>query len=216
MPVTFDGANKLMICTSGTTYLDVQIDLYSASKEWLLSNAHWPPPFSDAIGGQALGSDKYAGRTYFLGNGWKIKPDTANHTLILEGNLFRDPADNTPSIIAEVPGYSVLVQLRSSIEAQGVATSGSGGATPAQIWSYNDRTLSTSGVNAITTAVWGFVTSAITTTGSAARHLTRLAKIHGLTAANVTASTIGRSTSDGDVNQTITDNAGTKTMSGDP
>jgi hypothetical protein len=88
--------------------------------------------------------------------------------------------------------------------------------TAAAVWQNSDRTLTTSGNNAIAASVWGFIVSTISTVGSAARLLNRLAKIHGLTSANVSASDTGRTTSDGDVNQAITTNVdGSKTMSGD-
>lgn len=132
MPVTFDGNNKLIRCTSGTRSLNVQQDLYMASKDWLTtvaggvpSNLHWPPPFSESIGGQALGSGKFAGRTFFLANGWKVLPDDADHTLTIDGNLFRDPADSTPALNDVVPGRTVVVAVRPSIEAQGISTGGS-------------------------------------------------------------------------------------------
>jgi hypothetical protein len=88
--------------------------------------------------------------------------------------------------------------------------------TAAEIWQNSDRTLTTAGNTAIATSVWSFIVGTISTVGSAARLLNRLAKIHGLTNVSVSASDTGRTTSDGDVNQTITTNVdGSKTMSGD-
>lgn len=213
--VTFDGLNRIIRVNTGITYLSVQEDLYSASKEWLLDNAGFLPPFTDAIGNQALGGGKFAGQFYFLGNGWRIKPWEANHELTIDGNLFRDPDDPTPGLIISVP-YSVLVNIRGTIEAQGIATGGSSIA-PADIWSHPARSLSSSGNSAIAQSVWEFVLGSVAIVGSAGRYLRRLAAIHGLTNQSVTASETGRFTADSDVSQTIISNPnGSRTMSGSP
>jgi hypothetical protein len=85
----------------------------------------------------------------------------------------------------------------------------------ADVWAYSDRSLSAGGGTAIAQAVWNFSTGSITVPGNAGRQLNRLAKVHGLTAASVTASGSARTTSDGAIAQAITTNPdGSKTMSG--
>ena len=85
----------------------------------------------------------------------------------------------------------------------------------ADVWAYNDRSLSAGGGTAIAQTVWNFSTDSVTIPGKAGRQLNRLAKVHGLTAASVTASGSARTTSDGAIAQTITtNNDGSKTMSG--
>ena len=53
MAYTFDGANKLVVCSSGTTSIDLG-DLWSRWKDWLLSgNAGYARAF-DTVGGEPI------------------------------------------------------------------------------------------------------------------------------------------------------------------
>ncbi len=96
---TFDGPNKLFIVKSGVTQLDVQVDLYSSWKQEvkLSDNLKWAPAMR-TIGGDPTTLALNAGDTYFMINGWRIRPQEANHTLNVDGNLFTDP-----------PGFSTFV-----------------------------------------------------------------------------------------------------------
>lgn len=104
--VTFDGPNKLIICNSGTTLLSVQ-DTYSYWKEWLLlsDNSKYLQAMS-IVGGDPTVSGKYLGTTYFLENGWKIRPQSSNHTLTVEGNLY---ARTGSAFVACIGSYNVQV-----------------------------------------------------------------------------------------------------------
>ena len=93
MAFTFDGPNKLVILSTGTTYVSVK-DMYSKWKEWTLlsDNAKYLSAMgsigADPIPGGQLGS------TFFMENGWKIRPFEGNQTLTIAGNLFtRDGSD---------------------------------------------------------------------------------------------------------------------------
>jgi hypothetical protein len=107
MNVQFDGPNKLVICNYGTTHLSVQ-DTYSYWKEWSLvsDNAKYKEAFS-VLGGDPTVAGKFLGSTYFLENGWKIRPYEGNHVLVIEGNLY---ARTGGVLVPTVGAYNVQVQ----------------------------------------------------------------------------------------------------------
>lgn len=135
--VTFDGPNKLIIVNPGITALDVKQDLYSDWKEWVLGtgspgegNAQYLPAFS-VIGGEPTGPGTYAGVTFFVINGWKIRPYEGNHTLVLEGNIVGEGGANF--IQPTIGAYNVVVQFVFSSLAQGIEISGGGGSSSVYI-----------------------------------------------------------------------------------
>lgn len=128
--VTFDGANKLIICNSGTTTLSVQ-DTYSYWKEWVLlsDNSKYLQAMS-IVGGDPTVGGKYLGTTYFLENGWKIRPQSADHVLTVEGNLY---ARTGSPFVPCTGSYNVQVVMTVSNLVDTVATGGSEAPTVAQI-----------------------------------------------------------------------------------
>ncbi|NEQ64528.1 MAG: hypothetical protein F6K21_03300 [Symploca sp. SIO2D2] len=141
MAITFNGTQKLIECSTGTIELEVQA-IYSAWKEWMQSGngINFLPAF-EVIGGQPLPGGLFAGRTFFLLNGWKIKPQAADHRLTIAGNLYTD--DGSP-VSVSVPGYTIEISLTTSAQAQGIQTSGSAFSV-ADIWGYSSRTLTSAG-----------------------------------------------------------------------
>ena len=108
---TIDNLNKLLILKAGVTDIDVQVDLYGDWKEeYLLSNNSSFPPAMRSIGGDPVTALKDAGATYFMINGWKIRPDEANHTLNITGNLFTDPAGESV-VVNTVGAFNVRVEM---------------------------------------------------------------------------------------------------------
>lgn len=87
--VTFDGINKLILINDGETELDFQIDVYSSWKEWSLleDNLKYLPAFS-TIGGEPTVAGQKLDVTYFLINGWKLKPYPGSYDLNIIGNVF--------------------------------------------------------------------------------------------------------------------------------
>ena len=79
MPTSFDGANLIITLHAGGAVhtVDVQNDLYSDWKEWMLlaDNRKYPPAFR-ATGGDELVPGLNAGSYYFLQNqlGWRLRP----------------------------------------------------------------------------------------------------------------------------------------------
>ena len=87
--VTFDGVNKLILINEGETSIDIQRDIYSAWKEWVRqeSNSRYLKALN-VIGGESTVGDEKLDATYFLINGWRIKPYPGSYTLTLTGNIF--------------------------------------------------------------------------------------------------------------------------------
>lgn len=130
MAVTFDGPNKLIIATTGTTTLDVQ-DVYSRWKDWMLlsDNAKFLPAFSNSVGGEPLGGGAVVGQYFFIQNGWRIRPQEADHTLNVVGNIV--PLPDTADVFAPTVGtFQVLTNTTFSSLTQALETSSSGGGTP--------------------------------------------------------------------------------------
>lgn len=92
--VTFDPVNLriIEIDAAGDNELDV-VEIYSEWKAWQLlsDNAKHPPAFR-FVGGDPISPTQDLGSTFFLTNGWKIRPAESSHKLTLVGNIFTDPA----------------------------------------------------------------------------------------------------------------------------
>lgn len=128
--VTFDGVNRLIIVNDGETSLDVQTDIYSDWKEWAQTenNLKYFEPLS-TVGGEPTIEGQRLDVTYFLINGWKIKPYSGTYDLNIVGNIFdvnggsiKVPADSNPN----VPN-NITINTNTSVIVRQVNTSGSGG-----------------------------------------------------------------------------------------
>ena len=116
MPMTkfiFDGPNKQFVArpefvgTDGVIEVDVQIDIYSEWKDVVKEGDNLK--FLEAIrtvGGDPTSSTKALGATFFLINGWRILPDSQNHRLQINGNIFTDPAGDA---ISDFPSVGVVI-----------------------------------------------------------------------------------------------------------
>ena len=99
MSYTFDGPNKLFILAPGTVSLDVQ-DLYSRWKEWvaLTDNMKYAQALRVVGGDPTVGANSIS-NYFFLLNGWRVRPQEANHVLTVTGTLLdeegADPFTNT-------------------------------------------------------------------------------------------------------------------------
>jgi len=111
--VTFDGANKIIIINDGETDIDVEVDIYSAWKEWVLvdENAKFEQALRVVGGDPTVGGDSL-GVTTFLINGWRIRPFEDDHSLTMVGNLFEETgADPFVPTLGE---HTILVTRRVS------------------------------------------------------------------------------------------------------
>lgn len=123
MGYTFNGASKLVILTTGTTSFSA-VDLYSRWKDWLLlsDNSKYSVAMSTS-GGDPLPGGAFLGQTFFMENGWKIRPQEAAHTLVLNGNLF-DRAGGSP-FTSTVGSFNVRIEQKTSNIVDLVAVGGS-------------------------------------------------------------------------------------------
>jgi hypothetical protein len=142
---TFDAAAKLIILSSGTVSMSVR-DVYSRWKQWMQTsdNCKYLPAFS-TTGGDDI--DPSAGTSIpaymFLTNGWRIRPQEANHTLNVNDGVLVVAGGGDP-FVNTLGGYVVRINYSQPVQAITVSTGGgSGGATAADIWAYGTRTLTT-------------------------------------------------------------------------
>lgn len=127
MAYTFDGANKLVILSAGTTAVDLAA-LWSRYKDWLLAgNAGYARAF-DTVGGEDI--DASAGTRVplylFLFNGWKIRPHEANHTLTVSGGTLLVTGGGDP-FVDTLGNYRVRIRYSQPVQAIGYSTTGGGG-----------------------------------------------------------------------------------------
>ena len=151
--VVFDGPNKLILVNDGVTSLDVQVDIYSAWKEWLAGSQHdglINAAFEQAIrgvGGDPLPGSRYLGDTYFLMNGWRIKPYSGYYRLEVEGNLYTEEGDDV--FLDPDSGRVTIVQTVSNlVDTIGVTTVQSAQSLDdieETVWSANLSSYETSG-----------------------------------------------------------------------
>ena len=131
---TFSGSNKVISLSLGTVSFSAG-ELYSRWKQWTASsdNAKYPTAFSGSVGGEALGGGVTVGAYFFIENGWTIRPQEANHQLLLSGNLFPIPS-SAAIFTATLSQFQVVVGMRtSSLTQQVLSSSGSGGASAADV-----------------------------------------------------------------------------------
>lgn len=128
MAITFDGTNRIISLSMGTTSLSVH-DLYSRWKDWVLlsDNVKYAPAFT-VVGGDSI--DASAGTSIplyaFLENNWKVRPHEANHTLNVSDGILLvqgggDPFTNT------LGSYNIRINFQQPVQAIGFSTSGGGG-----------------------------------------------------------------------------------------
>lgn len=133
MAIAFDGTTKVITLSSGTVSLDV-VDLYSRWKDWVtLDNAKFLPAF-EVVGGNTI--DSASGTAIplyaFLVNGWRIRPQEANHTLAVSGGVLLVSGGGDP-FINPIGNFTVRINYQQPVQAIGFSTGGgSSGLTPQQ------------------------------------------------------------------------------------
>jgi hypothetical protein len=129
---SFNGTTKIISLTAGTTVLDVR-DMYSRWKDWVASDGARFLYAFEVVGGDPIdvSAGVYVTGYFFLANGWRVRPQEANHRLqVVNGVLLtKEGADPFLSVLGN---YNVLVLYSQPIRTETVSTGG-GGATPAQI-----------------------------------------------------------------------------------
>jgi len=133
--VIFDPIERLIIITSlpvdGVITIDVNTDIYSDGKEdWLIDTNLTKMIFPiGVVGGDPISDSKNLGATFFVKNGWKIKPYEDNHTLIIVGNIYSD--DGTSPFVSTDGTFNVSIQREVSNIIDGVASPSQ---ISAQVW----------------------------------------------------------------------------------
>jgi len=133
MGYSFDGSEKIISLTSGTVVLDVK-DLYSRWKDWVVTsdNSKWELAFQTA-GGEVIdsGSGTYIPLYAFLANGWRIKPQEANHTLNVTNGILLVSEGGDP-FINTTGSYIVRINYQQPVQAITVSVSSGSGLSPQQ------------------------------------------------------------------------------------
>lgn len=102
----FDGPNKLIILEKDEPLLSIK-ELYYNWKQWSADIQNIMHPLAlRYVGGDNI-LDRKLGITYFLTNGWKIKPFSANYTLAVDGNIYSD--DGSKPFIKADGDVNVLI-----------------------------------------------------------------------------------------------------------
>ena len=116
-------------------------EVYSEWKDWLLADGTrmgYPQVFR-TVGGDPISDTTNLGSTFFLLKPWKFRPAELDHRLTINGNIFTDPAGESPFVPTLSPHVvAIESQVSNLTEVQIVETEGggggTGGATVAEIW----------------------------------------------------------------------------------
>jgi hypothetical protein len=145
---TFDGPNKRIILQTGTVAFTAG-ELYSRWKDWavLAGNAKYLKAIT-AIGNEVISSGNNTPAFFFLNNGWRIRPQEADHTLIVTGNLIVEGGTDDP-FVQTTGDFNVQIQQNVSkapivVTSSGLAT-GDKADIAALVWSQLKSDNNTSG-----------------------------------------------------------------------
>lgn len=107
MAYTFNGITKIITFDVSTTEFDVR-DLWSRYLDWLAisDNSKYLLAMRN-VGGDPLPGSKELGLTYFMINGWKIKPFEESQVLTVNGNLYSE--DGSSPYAPVLGSYNVTI-----------------------------------------------------------------------------------------------------------
>lgn len=155
--VTFDAVNKLILVNRDVTELDWKEDVYSAWKEWVQLETHTENPAvlpaMRSVGGDDITADgsRKVGSTYFLINGWRLKPWDGDYRLSILGNVYTEEGE--PIYIPIDGDYKIVIEQTLSSLVELIAPD-------------NTTTPLVPTLDEIADAVWNRQTSQNTTIGS--------------------------------------------------
>jgi hypothetical protein len=140
MAIIFDGPNKLLILSAGTTELNVPA-AYSAWKDRVLAgNAQYPPAFA-SVGGDPIDAGQGTAVPFydFLVNGWRVRPQEADHTLSVTGGILLVYGGGDP-FVNTLGNYVVRINYQQPVQAITVSTGGGTAPTAEQnaaaVWAH--------------------------------------------------------------------------------
>ncbi len=104
--VTFNGTAKEITVNDTETDIDVESDLYSEWKNWVLTsdNAKYEQALR-TFGGDPISATQLAPKFFILLNGWKVRITTGN-TVLIGVNLYTDDS-SFPLIIEPTASGSI-------------------------------------------------------------------------------------------------------------
>lgn len=119
--ITYDTDNRVILCNTGVITLDVREDLYSDAKEdWLVSGSlnKFRFPISP-VGGDPIDETEgtYITSYFYLVNGWRVRPQEANHTLKVIGGVLLTEEGEDP-FVATTGYYNVQVKYSQPIKSE--------------------------------------------------------------------------------------------------
>ncbi len=127
MAYTFDGTTKRITLTSGVVSLNL-IDLHSRWKDWVgMGNAQHAQAFR-AVGGDIPAIPLYL----FLLNGWRIVPQSADHTLAVTNGILEVDGGGDP-FVDPVGDFAIRINRETPGIAIGYSSTGVSGPTAAEI-----------------------------------------------------------------------------------
>lgn len=130
---------------AGTVAFSVR-DLWSRWVDWVATsdNSKFLPAMS-SVGGNDI--DPSAGTSIpayvFLINGWRVRPQEANHTLAVSGGVLLVNGGGDP-FVNTLGAYNVRIVYSQPVQAITVNTGGGGGSAPTvtDIWSHPENAVS--------------------------------------------------------------------------
>jgi hypothetical protein len=149
MSYTFDGVNKVITLDTGVVTMSVR-DVYSRWVDWFVSasgNQKYLPAFL-TVGGDVI--DAAAGTSIpiygFLVNGWRVRPQEADHTLTVNDGILLVSGGGDP-FLDTLGNHIVRINYQQPVQAITVNTAGGGGNSYTleqiadAVWSSTNRTL---------------------------------------------------------------------------
>lgn len=134
MAILFDGPNKLITLDTGVVSLTIQ-QLWSDWVRWHATsdNGKYLPAMR-LLGGDTI--DAVASTTVpfyvYLQNGWRIRPQEADHTLSVSGGILLVEEGGDP-FVDTLGGFTVRILYQQPLEAINVGVSAAAIPTPAEI-----------------------------------------------------------------------------------
>jgi hypothetical protein len=109
----FDGANKLVILAEGVTEFTLP-QMWSRWVDWRSTGDNGKYALAmRSVGGDGISTTQKLGVTFFMVNGWRIRPHEASHALSVNGNLYTDPAGFSP-FVSTLGGFNVNIEMKVS------------------------------------------------------------------------------------------------------
>ncbi len=113
MVVTFDGVNRIITEVSTGTDNEISVaEVYSRWKLYVKANPQFLQAMS-VVGGDPITPTQNLGATFFLENGWRIRPAEFSHKLTMVGNLFTREPGQSP-FVDTIGAFTVNTETRVS------------------------------------------------------------------------------------------------------